>query len=158
MSGLTVWDCTPTLVSGERPVQDMIQSCFTQTLQSDGLLSSAVLHNPPLHARLAALFGASSARGNSRDKNLVSRKLWPHKEMPAEECGTGRGGKIHLILKEKVWGPGAHRLPPYMRWRGRGIFLFSPHSCSLVQGHCSLENSPTHEKQLPFAEGLGSLW
>lgn len=84
-----------------------------------------------------------AARGNSRDKNLVSRKLWPHKEMPAEECGTGRGGKIHLILKEKVWGPGAHRLPPYMGWRGRGIFLFSPHSCSLVQGHCSLENSPT---------------
>lgn len=36
-----------------------------------------------------------------------------------------------------------------MGWRD--IFSFGPHSCGLVQSHCSMEN----EKQLLFAEGPG---
>lgn len=36
-----------------------------------------------------------------------------------------------------------------MGWRD--VFFFGPHSCGLVQSHCSMEN----EKQLLFAEGSG---
>lgn len=102
------------------PVLDGIQRASHRPCSQEGCFHLYPAHQLPLHVRLAALLRrASPARENSRVKNLVSGKFWPHEETLAEgDCGAGGVGREYLIL---VWGPDTHRLPPHKGWRCRSL-------------------------------------